>query len=988
MPTKEERKIERTPMERKRNRTPVGQRSATVEGSSPTKSPATKKKFEGNVAMDDDTKGTIPTQNQVREQRLREREERRKRAETQKATAKNGKQKNNNNSKGDDDDATFVAKDPDDDEHTISAPPSKTSRGRKQKNNPFEEEDEASVKTKPSKPRGRSKSLEQGGTKASGKRESKSRDKKPKSRSQSMGTSTSHDSKKSRANSVPAKDKKKAKGRGKRGQSVDTATSDKSNAYVQPSSSDSSSSTPKKKRSPSPSSTKSTKTAKFSTDIPNNEGKTASTKKHAKAKKKETYAKKAAQEVKKNWIYNTIMAFDTKLGKCNSPPNEMYGRMSMVLAVFQEIDPECAIGDHMNEKAEPIRSPAEYNNWKSHGTYQRHYTLDWEPAWQWDKINNDKGRAFRGAFILLSDKPPEEILQICRVDLRMKFKGSVGIKEMQELHTNVDLILLGVHANTFSESVASDFKAGLIKAEEGAFRRMEMYEQAGAGEYDDVYDLLDRNWKNLDFPEILGVRSYPKQGPYEESKAGSDTSWKLAHHFQSANRCSDRIAVALTEFKRSGALNRLFGQQAIIVNISEVTKSGKDQYNSLILKHQNTNRSVGSVTLPGAISIDEEMTIFFEETSPPQITYKTMTVRDIIRKCYVKIGARRIPAFLYASKTSGGHHQLYFWDTVPEIQDFVNTFSRQGAAFLWHRCMLWGWEKKATKDLFMKSFDSTTAISAMNSKWSEKKGCAVEIEMSPEAAAFLNFGSSPFILKDGEDKISRKNARKGTIRRGNLKPEDIGGIDTDDLDSVGDESHAETVFARKSAVEDDEDSEDDYDDDVSRMSEGEDFDTDEEHTVAQDNDNDSEEDSYEAEEYIVNSDDDSAFATKAGKKDLDDLKAGGRKIREDTAREYEEKIARMELERVQAESRMMEERLASERELKGRMKEMEDYFNLKMESVFDRLKVAENKDTKDEAETVKDGEDDSSRPGAAVEDPKEADKPLKETSSSVPARDA
>eukprot|EP00956_Cyclotella_meneghiniana_P038681 scaffold157988_cov45-Cyclotella_meneghiniana.AAC.4 len=41
--------------------------------------------------------------------------------------------------------------------------------------------------------------------------------------------------------------------------------------------------------------------------------------------------------------------------------------MADVLRVFQEYDPECAIGDHLNSKAEPIRSLAEYN-WKSHTT--------------------------------------------------------------------------------------------------------------------------------------------------------------------------------------------------------------------------------------------------------------------------------------------------------------------------------------------------------------------------------------------------------------------------------------------------------------------------------------------------------------------------------------------------------------------------------------------------------------------------------------------
>ena len=132
-----------------------------------------------------------------------------------------------------------------------------------------------------------------------------------------------------------------------------------------------------------------------------------------------------------------------------------------------------------------------------------------------------------------------------------------------------------------------------------------------------------------------------------------------------ANHDFQRIEIALAEFKHSGALNRLFGNQAIIVNISELTWDGKDMYTSLIIKHQNTNRSVGNVTLPGALNIDAETAIYFQELNAEtgevaRVTYKTMTVRDVIRKAYVKIGGRKIPAFQYASKTSGGHYQLWF----------------------------------------------------------------------------------------------------------------------------------------------------------------------------------------------------------------------------------------------------------------------------------------------------------------------------------------
>jgi hypothetical protein len=150
--------------------------------------------------------------------------------------------------------------------------------------------------------------------------------------------------------------------------------------------------------------------------------------------------------------------------------------------------------------------------------------------------------------------------------------------------------------------------------------------------------------------------------------------------------------------------------------------------------------------------------------------------------------------------------------------------------------------------------------------------------MSPEAATSLNFGSSQFILKEGEDKASRqKTETKGVISRGNIKPDEIGGMDADDLLSLGDESNAHTVFQD----EDDEDEyeDDDLDDDVSSMGDDifeDDMEDDEENTVAQDDD--------KGDEYMEdagdNDDDDSAFSTvDSRRKDLDGLKESGRTVR-------------------------------------------------------------------------------------------------------------
>jgi hypothetical protein len=366
--------------------------------------------------------------------------------------------------------------------------------------------------------------------------------------------------------------------------------------------------------------------------------------------------------------------------------------MASVLKTLQTFDPECAIGDHVNAKAEPIRSPGEFN-WTSHVPWQRHFVLDWEPDWQWDRVSGKNPRSFNGAFLLLSDKDPEEILKCTHVDLQNAFKGYVDIKQMQELHTNMDYIILGVHANTNSEEVGKDLHAGLMNAELDLINRKKMFDNEEDGVPKEVLKSVVYDWENLDFPELNVVRSYPKQGPYEEKKGKEDTSWKMAQHIQMADQSSDRVDVAMAEFIKSGGASRIFGPQAIIFRISEMVKGGKEEYNDLILKHQNTNRLVGSVTLPGCVSMDKEVTMFFEEEEEGKLRpFRMVTLRDIIKRLYVKVGKRKIPVFLYCFKTSHGQYSLWFWDTVPEIREYATLFSRQGPSLIWHRCYQWGWQ--------------------------------------------------------------------------------------------------------------------------------------------------------------------------------------------------------------------------------------------------------------------------------------------------------
>lgn len=834
---------------------------------SPTKPPEKKKPFTGATAMDEDIGPRKMTPEEERESRRLEREARKQRIERQKLTGT--KEKGGKTTGADVDDEETV------NSGTKKDAAAKNSRGRKSDVGVL-----GGKQVNASKPRGR-------------------------------------------ARSVPPPQKT---GRGgSRATSVDSAVSRASRKNDSSSSSDSSASTPKRKKNTEQTDSgkkKTTKTAKFDESILDNTGKTASTKKSVRAKKKETYAEKTNKDKKKEWIYQTVIEFKTRVFKCNKPTTEMYSRMGNVHRIFQTIDPECAIGDHMNAKAEPIRSPGEYT-WSSHATWMRHFVLDEEKEWQWDKVSGDKPRNFAGSFILLSDKPAQEIMNFVRVDMRNAFQGIIRIKQMQELHTSLDFILLGVHANTHSDIVGTTLRMGLVEAESNALERKQLFESEGLGVAEWNFQNLDKDWKTLDFPEIVCIRSYPKAGPYEESKSNEDTSWKMAHHFQVADVCRARFEAALLEFRNRGGLKYYFGSEALLFSISEKLRlDGKDEYNKLIVKHQNINRSVGGVTLPGAIDIDEEVTMFFEPEQEGKVrNFRRMTLRDIIKKIYVKISGRKIPVFLYCFKTPNGKYQLWFWDTVTEIREFVEMFSTQGAAYIWHRCRLWGWEFSSMKRLFSLSFDSMTATSAMNSKWCAKRNKAVHIQMSAEAAAELSFGNSPFVLKEGEDKASRQQKEKAIIQRGNIKPDEIGGVDADDLQSVGDESNAETIFI---SDEDEEEYEDYEDDDVSMMSDNEGFDEDGDESTVQREYSESEEDD-EMEDMAK--DEDSAFSTKAG---LDGLAAKGRKIGNDDA----------------AAAAWEEEKAAAKRVLAEKAKEMEDFMaalKVKEEALNKALRMAESR---------------------------------------------
>jgi hypothetical protein len=249
--------------------------------SSPTRQQESKHLFTGEKAMEEDGQ-SLPSQEELQNKRMEERAA--KKAALQKAVEKLQAEKKKKGTRKQPIDI--------DDESTVMGGKPKATKGKEKQ--PIDIDDESTVMGgKPKATRGKEK--EKG--------------------------------RKPRGRSLPSMEKKtQAKVPKSRATSVDSSISKPIKA-----SSDSSGSSAKRKPSytPTPKATKkSTKSAKFSDEILDNEGKTASTKKQAKVKKREIYAKKATKGKKKSWIYSTVMEYRTRVSKCSNVTSEMYSRQA------------------------------------------------------------------------------------------------------------------------------------------------------------------------------------------------------------------------------------------------------------------------------------------------------------------------------------------------------------------------------------------------------------------------------------------------------------------------------------------------------------------------------------------------------------------------------------------------------------------------------------------------------------------------------------
>jgi hypothetical protein len=395
------------------------------------------------------------------------------------------------------------------------------------------------------------------------------------------------------------------------------------------------------------------------------------------------------------------------------------------------------------------------------------------------------------------------------------------VKPLQSFMTKVGYVVLGFHANVNAMDVVTKFRNTLIEIEKNMFEDKRLFGSDSMDTdlpIDRRYKAMDDLWKSLPFPEIVTVRSFPKGSAYEKGEPGVDESWKQAIHFEYSIDDAERIEFAVDEFIKLRGVELLFGTCSVLEVPPEVQdNAGKAEFRKLVPGHQNTNRSVGNVSVPGIMDLDAVVDMYFEPPKEGKMrTSKPVTLRHILRKIYVKINERRFAVFLYAFRGRENNYQIWFWDKVPEIREFVEKIGKNLTSYMWHRALQWGWDEGCLRRLFTKALDSNAAVSAMNSKWSATRETVIEVATGSEAAARLNFGTSQFILAEGEVMKKATPKRKPVIERCDLDHDVKGGKQLDDLESVGDASNCKTVNEEYW-----EDYDCDEDDAVSEMSDNE-----------------------------------------------------------------------------------------------------------------------------------------------------------------------
>jgi hypothetical protein len=445
----------------------------------------------------------------------------------------------------------------------------------------------------------------------------------------------------------------------------------------------------------------------------------------------------------------------------------VYGKLNSMLTMVQKVPgaKDTRILRFNDPDESPICNPSQMP--KDHVEVQQYYDFPVETkAWVGRTIKAGKTRKMEFSFLMASNVPIELLVKAVGVDLIdldvvLEFKDCQAIQSEARIHYTCI-------QNKFNEDSMTKFLYKRFKA----IQKMEFAR--------DPASLLGmREEAGKPFPMIVVKREYPYNGIWEQRKEGeySDSRYKMAFQLQYAVEHTEIVELASKIYKRSGWINRDFGQHATSIRAPEKDKTTDEtsllRYHQALTSHQAVMLSSGLTCFSDVTNPDYEVEEEFWKKStrssaePPAEPPKKVSLRDIVHSITVPGATKPIQVFQgMCRKANGQGYEVGFAATSPLAKTLARNVSEHSCGWFRGYMAHKGYKKEMIAKLLKGSFTTESVLAAQNAVWDKKTGMVTSSHLSDEDLHFRQVQDSWVDMSLG--KVGEENEADAAVNAEDL----------------------------------------------------------------------------------------------------------------------------------------------------------------------------------------------------------------------------
>ena len=424
------------------------------------------------------------------------------------------------------------------------------------------------------------------------------------------------------------------------------------------------------------------------------------------------------------------------VGPCEHMKPVVYGKLNSMLSMVQKVPgaKDTRILRFNSPDESPICNPSQMP--KDHVEVQQYYDFPVETkAWVGRTIKAGKTRKLDFSFLMASNVPIELLVKAVGVDL-IDLDIVLDYKDCQAIQSEARIHYTCIQ-NKFNEASMTNFLYKRFKA----IQKMEFARDSSSL-------LGQREAAGKQFPMIVVKREYPYNGIWEQRKDGdyTDSRYKMAFQLQYAVEHTEIVEMASKIYKRSGWINRDFGQHATSIRAPEKDKSTDEttllRYHQALTSHQAVMLSSGLTCFSDITNPDYEVEVeYWKKTTrsssdvptPP----KKVSLRDIVHSITVPGATKPIQVFQgLCRKANGQGYEVGFAATSPHAKTLARHVSEHPCGWFRGYMTHKGYKKDMIAKLLKGSFTTESVLAAQNSTWDKKTGMVTSSHLSDEDLHF------------------------------------------------------------------------------------------------------------------------------------------------------------------------------------------------------------------------------------------------------------